>query len=308
MSQHHQNEQSEPSESMPSESMQSRTSEASQGASVGSDTERERLLATIARHRRVVVAYSGGVDSTLVAWAAHRALGDGALAVIGLSPSLAERDHARAVQVAGEIGIRYREIETREIDLSGYRANAGDRCYYCKSELYDRLEAVRGEEGAEAILDGTNLDDFDDTRPGLTAAREHRVVSPLVEAGLDKQAVRRLSHAAGLPTWDLPENACLASRLPVGSVVSIERLRRVEQAEDALRDLGFRQVRVRDEGEQGRIEIAAEELARALESATAARIESAVRAAGFARAFIDPEGYRRGGADRRGAGGTDRDG
>jgi uncharacterized protein len=257
-----------------------------------------RLHDSLRGYRRVIVAYSGGVDSALVARAAHDVLGSQALAVTACSPSLAETDRRAGALLARRIGIAYREIQTHEIDNPLYRANAGTRCYYCKSELYDRLEAIRADEGFEVVLDGTNADDLGDVRPGLQAARERRVASPLLEAGLDKQAVRSLSHRLGLPTWDKPENACLASRLPIGTEVSISRLLRVERAEVGLRELGFRQLRVRDHGAVGRVEIAVEELDQALAESMRPRIEAAVLAAGFERVEVDPRGYRRGGADR----------
>jgi uncharacterized protein len=263
----------------------------------------ERLRAVITGHRRVVVAFSGGTDSTLVASVAAGVLGTDALAITARSPSLADRARARAAALAARLGIEHREIETEEMRRDAYRANTGDRCYHCKSELFERLEAVRIEEGYDVILDGTNLGDLGDTRPGLRAAREWRVVSPLVEAGLDKASVRRLSRHLGLPTWDLPDNACLASRLPIGTEVSVARLRRVEVAEEAIHQLGLRLVRVRDAGRQGRVELGGEELRTVAGTPElAAQIRAAVEAAGFETAWIDPDGYRQGGADRRGAG------
>ncbi|MGD8396804.1 MAG: ATP-dependent sacrificial sulfur transferase LarE [Candidatus Eiseniibacteriota bacterium] len=260
----------------------------------------ERLRSAIAARRRVVVAFSGGTDSTLVASIAAEVLGSGAVAVTARSPSLAARERERAAALAARLGLRHREIDTEEMRRDAYRANVGDRCYHCKSELFERLEAVRVEEGCEVILDGTNLADLGDTRPGLRAAREWRVASPLVEAGLDKAAVRRLSRRLGLPTWDLPDNACLASRLPVGTEVSVARLRRVEVAEEGLHRLGLRLVRVRDAGRRGRIELGAAELRTVAQTpGLAARVEAAVEAAGFESAWIDPAGYRQGGADRR---------
>lgn len=262
--------------------------------------DRARLAAVVAPLERMIVAFSGGVDSTLVLAVAVQEKGDRVLAVTGVSPSLAAAELADARALAARIGARHREAATFEHLDPRYVANAGDRCYHCKSDLYARLEAIRRAEGYAAILDGTNLDDLGDTRPGLRAAEEGGVRHPLIEAGLDKAAVRRLSRYLGLPSWDKPEMACLASRLPVGTPVSIARLRRAEAAEAALRALGFRQVRVRDHGEIGRIEIAVEEMERLRgESAAAvdleARVRAAVRAAGFAEAVVDPDGYRRGG-------------
>jgi uncharacterized protein len=255
-------------------------------------------MAVLAPFSRVVVAFSGGVDSTLVLAAAHRALGEGALGVTAVSPSLAAAERTSARSLAAEIGARHREIDTFEHLDSRYLANAGDRCYYCKSELYDRLGRIMEEDGFEAILDGANLDDLSDDRPGLRAAGERRVVHPLVLARLDKAAIRRLSRRLGLPTFDKPEMACLASRLPQGTPVSVERLRRAERAEAGLKALGLRQVRVRDHGDLGRIELGAAELGRVGNPELKARVTQAVCNAGFARAVIDPNGYRRGGAGR----------
>ena len=260
------------------------------------EADRARLRAVIASLRRVLVAFSGGVDSTLVLTVAHEALGDDALGVTAVSPSLAAAEREDARRLAGWIGARHREIETYEHLDPRYLANAGDRCYYCKSELYERLGRLAEKEGFLAILDGTQLDDMNDIRPGLRAAQQYGVVHPLVGAALDKAAVRRLSRHLGIPAWDKPEMACLASRLPRGTPVSIERLSRVERAESAVRALGFSQVRVRDYGERARIEIAAAEMEPLADGELAARMGREVCAAGFAEATIDPAGYRRGGA------------
>lgn len=260
-----------------------------------------RLAAVLAPLERVIVAFSGGVDSTLVLAAAVRDHGARVLAVTGVSPSLARAELADARELAARIGARHREVDTFEHLEPRYVANAGDRCYHCKTDLYARLDEIRRAEGYAAILDGTNIDDLGDTRPGLRAAEEHSVRHPLIEAGLGKPAIRRLSRHLGLPSWDKPEMACLASRLPVGTPVSLARLRRAEAAEEAIRTLGFRQVRVRDQGDLGRIEIAVEEMERLRGESTAAaaleaRLLAAVRSAGFARAAVDPNGYRRGGS------------
>lgn len=260
------------------------------------EADRARLRAVIAPLRRVLVAFSGGVDSTLVLAVAHEALGGDALGVTAVSPSLAAAEREDARSLAAWIGACHREVMTFEHLDPRYLANTGDRCYFCKEELYERLGRLAAEEGFQAILDGTHLGDLGDVRPGLRAAHAHGVVHPLARAGLGKGSVRNLSRHLGLPSWDKPEMACLASRLPRGTPVSVDRLRRAERAESSVRALGFRQVRVRDCGEQARIEIAVEEMGRLVDRELQGRVIHDVCAAGFAGAMIDPGGYRRGGA------------
>jgi pyridinium-3,5-biscarboxylic acid mononucleotide sulfurtransferase len=241
----------------------------------------------------VCIGYSGGVDSVLLAAVAVETLGaERVLAVTGRSASYPEVQRETALACAREFGIPHLEIETDELADPAYAANPSNRCYFCKSELWDRLAEVARERGLAAVLDGSNADDSGDHRPGLRAAAERGVRSPLLEAGLGKAAIRALSRARGLPTWDQPAAPCLASRLPYGLAVTPARLRQVEDAEAALRRLGFREFRVRHHGDAARLEFAPAELPRA--AAAAAELATLARDAGFARALLDVEGYRRG--------------
>jgi pyridinium-3,5-biscarboxylic acid mononucleotide sulfurtransferase len=242
----------------------------------------------------LVVAYSGGVDSAFLAWAATRALGDRALCVTADSPSYPERHRSMALTVAGQFGFQHEIIFTDELSRPEYRANAPDRCYHCKHELYTRLTDLARTRGFAAVADGSNLDDRGDYRPGRRAAREFGVISPLDEAGLSKDEIRALSHEAGLPTWDEPASACLSSRVPYFSEVTDEKLRTIERAEEAVRALGFRIVRVRHHDQVARLELGTEEMARAIEPATAAAITEALTAIGFRFVALDLKGYRLG--------------
>lgn len=243
---------------------------------------------------RVLVAFSGGVDSSFLAWAAHRALGDGALAVTALSPSYPAAHRRVAEQVVRACGLRHRFVGTREMESAAYRANAPDRCYHCKSELFAVLGALRDAEGFDAVAYGVNTDDTGDFRPGHRAASERGVLSPFLDVGLAKAEIRALSRAAGLPTADLPASACLSSRLPYGTEVTPERLAQVEVGEERLRALGFRQVRLRHHGELARIEIDPGELPRALDPSAARAIVAAIKPLGFRFVSLDLEGYRTG--------------
>ncbi len=243
---------------------------------------------------RVLIAFSGGVDSSYLAYAAHRALGGDALAVTAESPSYPASHRAMAERVAREFQIPHRFVTTREFANPSYRANAPDRCYHCKSELFGVLGALRDELGFDAVAYGVNVDDTGDFRPGHRAARERGVMSPFLEANLAKAEIRELSREAGLPTAELPASACLSSRLPYGTEVTEERLQQVERGEENLRALGFRQVRLRHHGEVARIEIAADELARALEPEMAREIVAAIKPLGFRWIALDLEGYRSG--------------
>ena len=242
----------------------------------------------------VLVAYSGGVDSTLLAAVAHDVLGDRALAVTGISPSVAPSEREEAAALAARIGVRYRTIFTSEMDDPRYVANAPDRCFFCKDELFTRLEALRRAEGLAALADGFNADDVGDYRPGQRAARAHGVRSPLAEAGLTKSAIRELSHARGLPTWDKPAMACLSSRIPYGTPVTLEALTRIATAEASLRLLGLRQVRVRHHDDVARIETDAAGMTLLFDETRRARAVAEVKAAGYTFVALDLAGYRSG--------------
>jgi pyridinium-3,5-biscarboxylic acid mononucleotide sulfurtransferase len=243
---------------------------------------------------RTLVAYSGGVDSAFLAWAAHQALREDMLAVIADSPSLARAQLADATAFAGEQGIPLEIIVTDELDRPEYIRNDASRCFHCKDELFTTMEEFRARRGFDSIAYGVNLDDQGDFRPGQQAAAQHRVAAPLRQAGLTKQEIRELSRSAGLRIWDKPASACLSSRIEYGREVTREALGVVEQGEDALHELGFRQVRVRHHGDIVRIEIAREELTRALSSEMAAEFTRIFKALGFKFVTLDLEGFRSG--------------
>jgi uncharacterized protein len=243
---------------------------------------------------RVLVAYSGGVDSAYLAWAAHRALGQNMLAVIADSPSLARTQLADAIAFAGEHGIPLQAVSTSELDRPEYARNDGQRCFQCKDELFTVMEKLRIEKGFDTIAYGVNVDDQGDFRPGQQAAQLHHVAAPLVQAGLSKQEIRELARTAGLRIWDKPASACLSSRIEYGRPVTREVLEVVERGEDAVRGLGFRQFRVRHHGEIVRIEIAREELERALNPAMAAEFTAIFKQLGFKFVTLDLEGFRSG--------------
>ena len=243
---------------------------------------------------RTLVAYSGGVDSAYLAWAAHHALGAGMLAVIADSPSLARTQLADALAFAREQNIPVEVIPTTELDRPDYARNDASRCFHCKDELFTVMEQVRQKHGVDAIAYGVNLDDQADFRPGQQAARRHRVAAPLLAAGLTKNDLRTLARAAGLRLWDKPASACLSSRIEYGRPVTREALSAVEQGEDALRSLGFRQFRVRHHGDIVRIEIARDELPRALDPGLAAEFTRIFKALGFKFVTLDLEGFRSG--------------
>lgn len=250
------------------------------------------LLAEIYGMERVLVAFSGGVDSTLLLHAAKRAVGESVLAVTFVTPYSPKAETACAAQFAEALGVRHKLIELPVPD--GIRNNPPERCYLCKRGLFGELVRIAGEEGIRHILDGGNLDDMGDHRPGSRAARELGVRSPLLDAGLTKQDIRDLSREYGLPTWDKPAGACLLTRLPHGAAVEEAELERIDQGETFLRDLGFAAVRLRSHGEVARIELPPEDIAACLESGVRKRIDDRLKALGYRYVSVDLAGYRMG--------------
>ena len=256
--------------------------------------KQRRLYELLATCDSAIVAFSGGVDSSYLAWAAARTLGARCLCVTADSPSYPDRHRQLAQRIARDFGLRHEIVHTTELHRPEYRANPVDRCYYCKHELYTTLTGIARDRGIAVIFDGNNADDRGDYRPGRKAAREFGVRSPLDEADLLKAEIRELSRSAGLPTWDEPASACLSSRIPYHSEVTDEKLRMIERAEDVLHDLGFRVCRVRHHDTLARLEIGQDELVRALEPGLRARIVDELRAIGYQHVTIDLQGYRMG--------------
>jgi uncharacterized protein len=253
-----------------------------------------RLQDILSGYQSVLVAFSGGVDSAYLAIAASAALGPRALAVTADSPSYPDAHRQLALTIAGDFGFAHEVIHTGELERPEYRANPANRCYYCKDELYGRLSALASERGLAVVVDGNNADDRGDYRPGRQAAREHGVKSPLDEADLTKDDIRELAREAGLESWNDPASACLSSRIPYGDEVSNEKLRQIEQAETALRDLGFRVFRVRHHDTVARLEVARSEMARALDPEINARLVAALKELGYQYVSLDLQGYRLG--------------
>jgi uncharacterized protein len=265
------------------------------GADEAAALEKQRsMLASLRVLDSLLIAFSGGADSAYLSWAAHSALGQRALSITALSASFSQHDREQATGFVRSVGLRHEFIETHEFENPEYIANNADRCYHCKDELFDQMELLARARGFNAIAYGINADDTRDFRPGHRAAHEHRILAPLLDAGLSKAEIRMLSRRAELPTWNRPASACLSSRIPYGVAVSPELLAKVERAEAALRELGFRQFRVRAHGELARIELAPDELSRGLQREMSEKIARGVKGAGFTFVTIDLEGYRRG--------------
>jgi len=255
---------------------------------------RQRLRDLLASFDSAIVAFSGGVDSAYLAWAATQVLGPAALCVTAESPSYPDHHRQLALRVARECGLRHEFVSTAELEQPEYRANPVNRCYHCKNELYGVLSSLAAARGITSIFDGSNADDRRDYRPGRKAAREFGVRSPLDESDLTKADIRELSRQAGLPTWDEPASACLSSRIPYHSEVTGEKLRMIEGAEAALRELGFRVCRVRHHDTLARLEIGLDEMARALEPGMRDRIAHELRSIGYQYVTIDLQGYKMG--------------
>ncbi len=263
-------------------------------ATTAAHEKEHRLFAQLSNHSSLLIALSGGTDSAYLAWAAHQVLGARALSITAISPSYSSYDREQLEVFLHAAGIRHEFVETNEMDNPAYRANNADRCYFCKDELFSVLDRIAAERHISATAYGVNANDTFDFRPGHRAASEHKVLTPLLDAQLHKAEIRFLSERAQLPSWDRPASACLSSRLPYGTEVTPERLLLIEQGERALRDLGFRQFRVRLHDNLARIELSPDELPRALSTAMATAIAKSLKAVGFVYVSLDLEGYRQG--------------
>jgi uncharacterized protein len=260
----------------------------------GAFAKQENLFQALGKLDTLLVAFSGGADSAYLAWAAQQTLRDNALAITALSASFSRYDRAQAEKFIVATNLRHEFIETSELENPLYTANNADRCYHCKDELFDQMDALARGRQFRAVAYGINADDTHDFRPGHRAAHEHHVLAPLLDADLHKSEIRFLSQRAALPTWDRPASACLSSRVPYGIAVTPELLEKIDRAEEVLRKLGFRQFRVRAHGELARVELALEELARGLDPDMMRKISEGIRATGFSFVTLDLEGYRQG--------------
>jgi pyridinium-3,5-biscarboxylic acid mononucleotide sulfurtransferase len=258
---------------------------------INKETRLRELFRTL---ESVIVAYSGGVDSSYVAYVANAELGARAVCITGQSASLPSYQNAEIDRVVKSFGFNHEIINTDELDLPGYRANNGDRCYFCKDELYGKLESVARSRGIEHIVDGSTVDDLNDYRPGRQAAKQHAVRSPLIEVGMNKDDVRELSRRAMLPTWDKPASPCLSSRIAYGTTVTIERLEKVDRGEEILREFGFREFRVRHHDTLVRLEISPAEMDRALQKEVVDQLAARFRELGFKYVTLDLHGFRSG--------------
>jgi pyridinium-3,5-biscarboxylic acid mononucleotide sulfurtransferase len=263
-------------------------------AEAAADEKEKLLLSRLAALPSLLIALSGGADSAYLAWAANRSLGNKALSLTALSASFSAHDRGQVQEFVHALRLPHESVETHELENPAYRANAADRCYFCKDELFSVLDKIARHRGFAAVAYGVNADDTLDFRPGHRAATKHQVLAPLLDAGLHKAEIRSLSHRAGLPTWDRPASACLSSRLPYGTEVTPERLSLIERGEAALRELGFRQFRVRLHDKLARVEISLDELPRAMTPDMAAAISGRLKASGFTYVALDLEGYRQG--------------
>ena len=262
-------------------------------AKIGADEKLSALKSSLAEMRHVIVAYSGGVDSAFLAAVANEVLGHASLAVTAKSPSLARSELEGAVEVAGQLGLNHRVIETAEVERDDYRVNDPNRCFFCKEELYTHLSTLP-EAGYSQIINAHNLDDTGDFRPGINSAKKRGVRSPLVEAGLTKAEIREQSRAMGLPTWDKPAQACLSSRIPYGTPVTVEALGQIAEAEEYLRSLGIERLRVRHHGTVARIEVSSEDFSILLDDETRQGVIERFRAIGYSYVTLDLEGFRSG--------------
>ncbi len=254
----------------------------------------EQLFSFISRYRSALIAFSGGVDSAYLAFAAHKVLGERARVVTALSPSVSSFQKDIAIDFAHRYGLNHHLVKTGEMDNSDYTANPSNRCYFCKTELYDQLEILREKWNVEVVFDGSNADDVSDYRPGHKAAREREVISPLIETNINKEEIRKFSRKRGLPTWDQPAMPCLSSRFPYGVKINEAKLDQVEQAEDFLRSLGLCNFRVRHHENLARIEVDQSEMSRLMEPKLFGQISSRFKSIGYSYVTLDLEGFRSG--------------